>query len=111
MDKIIANKTIYTGTGVLNVFLLVAAIFLMMYFVVISNVITSSNYRIGLLNEKLFDLTEINGLLTAKKLSIESSSTILDFAQDQHMVEAGHVVHIFESKDVALQQQASGFRP
>jgi len=91
----------YTGVGVLNVFLLAAVVFLMLYFVVVSNIITSSNYKIGLLNEKLSDLTEINGLLTAQKLSIENSSSILSFARDHNMVEAKYVTHIFESGEMA----------
>ncbi|HXK40971.1 MAG TPA: hypothetical protein VJ046_02625 [Candidatus Paceibacterota bacterium] len=94
----------YTGIGVFNVFLLAAAIFLTMYFVVVSNVITSSNYRIGLLNEELSGLTELNGLLTAQKLSIEDPSSILSFAQGQNMVQATYVSHIFESGNVALQK-------
>lgn len=93
----------YTSIGVLNVFLLAAAIFLIMYFVIISNVVTASNYKIGLLKEELSALTETNGLLTAQKLSVEDSSTILNFAQTNHMVEAGHITHIFESGNVALQ--------
>src|SRR3989344_3646440 len=91
----------YTGIGVLNVFLLATVIFLMMYFVVVSNVITSSSYKMGLLNEELSDLTEINGLLTAQKLSIEDSSSILSFARDHNMVEAKYVTHIFESGEMA----------
>lgn len=101
MGKITTNSTIYTSTGVLNVFLLAAVIFLLMYFVVVSNITTSSNYRIGLLNEELSGLTETNGLLTAQRLLIEDSSSILDFAWSRHMVEAKHVTHIFESGDVA----------
>ena len=92
----------YTGIGVLNVFLLMAAVFLMMYFVVVSNVITSSNYKIGFLNEELSDFTEINGLLTAQKLSIEDSSIILNFAQRHHMIQVAHITHIFEGGNVAL---------
>jgi len=94
----------YTGIGVLNIFLLAAVVFLMLYFVVVSNIITSSNYKIGLLNEKLSDLTEINGLLTAQKLSIENSSSIFNFAQDHNMVEAKYATHIFESGEMALQR-------
>jgi len=91
----------YTYTGVLNVFLLAAVIFLTMYFVVVSNVTTSSNYKIGLLNEELSGLEETNGLLTAQKLSIENSSSILNFAHNRQMVEARYVTHIFESGEVA----------
>jgi len=72
-----------------------------MYFVVVSNVITSSNYRIGLLNEELSGLTEKNGLLTAQKLSVEDSSSILSFTQEQNMIETKYVTHIFESSNVA----------
>lgn len=94
----------YTGIRILNVFLLAATVFLMMYFVVVSNVMISSNYNGGLLNEKLSGLTEINGLLTAQKLLIENSLAILNFAQDHNMVEAKYVTHIFESGEVALQR-------
>lgn len=94
----------YTGIGVLNVFLLAAAVFLMIYFVVVSNIITSSNYKIGLLNEELSGLAEVNGTLTAQKLSIENSSAIFNFAQAHQMVQATYVTHIFESGNVALQK-------
>lgn len=98
------NYTKYTGMGVLNVFLLSTVVFLMTCFVVVSNIVTSSNYRIGLLSEELSGLTEINAILTAKKLSIEDSLVILNFAQNHHLIEAGHVTHIFESGNVALQR-------
>lgn len=101
MNKIIANNTTYTGIGVLNVFLAAAIIFLAMYFVVVTNGITASKYRVGLLNGELAGFTETNGLLTARKLSIEDSSVILDFARSRQMVEAGRVTHIFESGEVA----------
>ena len=94
----------YTGISVLNIFLLAAAIFLMMYFVVVSNITTSSNYRIGLLNKELSDLEETNGILTSQKLSIEDSYSILDFANNHQMVEAKYVTHIFEKGEVALQR-------
>ena len=94
----------YTGIGVLNVFLAAAVIFLVIYYVVVSNVITSSSYRIGLLNEELSGLIGSNGVLTANKLSIEDSSTILNFAESYNMVKANQITHIFESGDVALQQ-------
>lgn len=104
MNKITTNSTIYTSISVLNIFLLAAAVFLMIYFVVVSNVITSSSYKISLLNKELSELTETNGLLTAQKSSIENSSTILNFAQSRHMVEAGYATHVFESGNVALQR-------
>jgi len=98
------NSFTYTGIGVLNVFLLAAAVFLMMYFVVVSNVITSSNYKIGILNEELSGLIEINSFLTAQKLSVEDSPAVLDFVQNHNMVEAKYATHIFESGEVALQR-------
>lgn len=98
------NYTKYTGIGVLNVFLLSTVVFLMICFVVVSNIVTASNYRIGLLSEELSGLMEINAILTAKKLSIEDSLVILNFAQNHHLIEAGHVTHIFESGNVALQR-------
>ncbi len=91
----------YTVTGVLNVFLAAAVIFLTIYYVVVSNAITASNYRIGLLNRELSDVTEINGTLTAQELFIEGSSVILNFARNHNMVEASYVTHIFEGSDVA----------
>ena len=101
MDRIKTNNMTYTGTGVLNMFLTAIFIFLTMYFIIVSNHITASNYKIGLLNEKLFGLIEINGVLTAEKLLIEDSSAILDFAVNHNMLEAKYVTHIFEDSDVA----------
>lgn len=77
-------------------------IFIVIYYVAVSNVVTASSYRIDLLNEELSDLIGSNGVLTAKKMSIENSSTILDFAEGYRMVEAKRITHIFESGDVAL---------
>lgn len=97
----VITVSIYTSIGFLNVFLLVATVFLMMYFVVVSNIITSSNYKIGILNEELSGLIETNGFLTAQKLAVENSSAVLDFVQNHNMVEAKYATHIFESEEVA----------
>jgi len=94
-SKIVNNTSTfdYTGIGVLNVFLAATVIFLVIYYVFVSNVITSSNYKIGILNEELSGLIGSNGVLTANKLSIEDSSTILNFAESYDMVEAKHTTH------------------
>lgn len=94
----------YSSTAVLNMFILASVMFLVIYYIVVSNVLTISNYKVGLLNEELSDLIESNGLLTAQKLSIEVSSTMLNFAQSHRMVEARHITHVFESGDIALQR-------
>lgn len=104
MTKSKLNPITYTGTAVLNVFLLAAIIFLMMYFVIVSNVIIASSYKLGILNEELSGLMENNALLTAQKLSTEDSSGILEFAQSHYMIQAGQVTHIFDNSDVALQR-------
>lgn len=98
------NGTYYNGTAVLNVFSMAAVTFLLIYYVVLSNIITASNFKTGLLSGELSSLMEANGLLTAQKLSVEDSSAILNFAHDHYMVEAKHVTHIFESGEVALQR-------
>ena len=92
----------YTSIAVFNMFLLAAITFLIIYYVIISNTITASNFRISLLSNQLAELTESNSLLTAKKLSVEDSSIILNFAQSHYMTESKYVTHIFESDDVAL---------
>lgn len=108
INKNIVNSRVtnfdYTGIGVLNMFLLTATIFLVIYYVFISNMTTASNYKVGTLNDKLSELMEFNGLLTAKKLSVEDSSLIFNFAQNHNMVEARSIVHIFENGGVALQK-------
>jgi len=73
----------------------------MIYYVIVSNIITASSYQIGLLNDEFSGLMETNGLLTAQKLSIEDSSAILNFAESHYMIEARHVTHIFGSGEVA----------
>lgn len=104
-SKIITlNKTYYNGTAVLNVFLLAGAIFLLIYYVITSNMITASHYGASLLNNELADLTETNGLLTAQKLSMEDSLAVVNFAQGHNMVEARFVSHIFENSEVALKR-------
>lgn len=98
------NQTYYNGTAVFNIFLIAAVLFLLIYYVIISNMITASRYKISLLNNKLSGLIETNGVLTAQKLSIEDSPVILNFIRSYNLVEATHITHIFESGDVALQR-------
>jgi hypothetical protein len=97
------NNTInhFTNTAILNIFLITTTIFLLFYFVIVSNIITSSNYKIKLLNDELSKLTETNSLLTSKKLSIEDSLILMDFVKENNMVEADFITHIFENGNVA----------
>lgn len=94
----------YNRVAVLNIFLAVATIFFVIYYVIISNMISASKYKINLLGQKLADLTEESGFLTAQKLSVDGFSVILDFANAHHMTEAQHVTHIFEKSGVAIQR-------
>ena len=54
MKQKISNTTVlnYNGTAVLNVFLAAAIAFLMIYFVIVSNIMTASKYKTGLLNQE-----------------------------------------------------------
>jgi len=103
MKQKISNTTVlnYNGTAVLNVFLAAAIAFLMIYFVIVSNIMTASKYKTGLLNQELMDLSEVNGQLTSRKLLTDVPSEVINFAQSQNMIEAKHVTHIFEDSDVA----------
>lgn len=98
------NKSFYNSAAVLNVFLLAGVIFLLIYYVIVSNIITASRYKITLLNNELANITETSGLLTAQKLSMEDSSAVVNFAQSHNMVEARFVSHIFENSEVALKR-------
>lgn len=103
MNRSTINSTTYTSTGVLNVFLVAAVMFLLIYYVLLSNSTTSSKFKVGVSNETLASLMESNGALTAQKLLVEDSQVLLDFAHAHYMVETKYVAHVFENNEVALQ--------
>lgn len=92
------------GVVVLNMFLVATTVFLIIYYVTISNTITSSKYKLSLLEKKLTDLIEKNSFLTAQKLSVDNFSAILGFAGTYRLVETRHVTHMFEKSGVAIQR-------
>lgn len=94
----------YGATAALNMFLFAAAVFALIYYVVISNSITAARYQIGNLGNELVAATEENAVLTEKKLSLENSSDILEFAESRQMAKATRVTHLFENGNVALQR-------
>ena len=87
-----------------NIFMTGAIILLLFYYVMLANSITSKNYKIQSLREKVSALTETNSTLMSKKLSFEIPAAILEFAQKNGLVEAKNILYIFENKNVALQR-------
>ena len=96
-------NTIQTKDAVLwvNIVLFGMATMLMFYYVVMANSITAKNYKVQTLRDKLEVLTETNSSLISKKLALESSASLLEFARSSNLVKAGNIFYIFESKNVA----------
>ncbi len=77
---------------------------MVLYYILWANGLTAENYRIGMLRDQLNRLTETNGSLQAQKSLTEDPVAALQFAQDQHMVQASNISYVFESGNVALQK-------
>lgn len=96
-------NTIQTKDAVLwvNIVLFGMAALLMFYYVIMANSVTAKNYKVQTLRDKLEVLTEANSSLISKKLALESSASLLEFARSSNLVKAGNIFYIFESKNVA----------
>ena len=84
-----------------NFIMIGVASLLLFYYVMVANMITTKNYKIQTLRDKLEVLTELNGSLMSRKITLESPTTLLEFARAQSFIEARNIVYIFENKNVA----------
>lgn len=91
----------FDSTLVLNTMLLAVSALLLVYYIIGANSITSDNYRIKLLIDRLTQFNEEQSNLLAQKASIDESSVIRAFAQTHNMIEAKNISYIFESSNVA----------
>ena len=103
MKKEITNNSI-SLIFIFNVVLFLIAGLLVIYYIVQANIISASNYKISMLNQKLELLNEIHGSLAAQKSSMEDLARVLEFALSQNMVETENTTYLFESGNVALQR-------
>lgn len=86
---------------VLNVMFLAASALLVIYYIIGANSITSDNYKIKLLIDRLTQLNEEQSNLLSQKEMVDESLAIRNFANAHNMIEAKNVSHVFESGDVA----------
>lgn len=84
-----------------NITFLGIAVMLILHYVTVANSMSSKNYSIQLLRDKAHALTEVNGSLMSKKLSLESPTALLEYAKASNLVEAKNIVYIFENRNVA----------
>jgi len=85
-----------------NIVLAGVILLLLFYYIIMANIVTVRNYKIQVLQDDLEVLAETNGALMAKKLALESSSSLIEFAKSRSLIEARNVLYIFEnSGDVA----------
>jgi len=84
-----------------NLTLIGVAFLLLFYYVMMANSVTAKNYKVQTLQDKLGTLTEANSLLIAKKLVLENSASLLEFARSASLVKAGNILYIFENKNFA----------
>lgn len=87
-----------------NVALGLAALGLMIYFVVGANAVAADRYLIRELNERAVSLASENGLLMAERARVEDPALLADFARKNNMIEARDVAYIFETGRVAVNE-------
>jgi hypothetical protein len=85
----------------INVSLIGVALLLLFYYVAIANSVTSKNYKVQVLREKIELLSEENSTLMSQKMLLENPLTLSELAKTRDLVQAGNVSYIFENKDVA----------
>jgi len=76
----------------------------LLYYVMAANAITSSDYEISSLSAELSTINQENSDLITSRIDAEDSNSVLVFAQNNGMVEARTVAHLFENGNVALQR-------
>ncbi|KKT28213.1 MAG: hypothetical protein UW43_C0010G0009 [Candidatus Yanofskybacteria bacterium GW2011_GWA1_44_21] len=92
--------------GIIFINFLLLGIFISLIFgyVVFSNKITADSYQVKILNDRILNLTEDHGALTAHQAELEDESLLADYAQTHNMVEAADISYLFENGDVALRR-------
>ena len=100
----IAVVKISNSNTIINSFLLAAVVALASYYVIGANGITSSNYLIKILKDKLTQINEERSVLLSQKAGLEDSLITLEFAKANNMVEAKNISYIFENGSVALRR-------
>ena len=86
---------------VINTILLTAGVLLMLYYIMGANGMTSDNYKVKLMNDRLTQLNEEQSTLLAQKAGLEESLVTLNFAKSHSMVEAKNITYLFEARNVA----------
>ena len=76
-------------------------VLLLLYYVLMANSITETNYRIQTLQDKVLTLTEVNSVLMSQKISKENPVVLIQFAKANNLVEARNITYIFQNKNVA----------
>ena len=87
-----------------NIVLVGVATLLLFYYIMMANVVTAKNYKVQILKDKLEVLAETNGVLMARKLSLESPSSLIEFAKSRSLVEAKNILYIFENNSNVAQR-------
>ena len=87
-----------------NIMLMSVVALLLFYYITIANSVTSKNYRIQALRERVSYLNEKSSAFMSERLVLESPAAILEFAKSNDLVEARNVSYIFENSNVALQR-------
>lgn len=90
-----------TTALVLNIMFLAVSALLIVYYIIGANSITSNNYKIKLLIDRLAQINEEQNNLLIQKAIVDESLAIRNFAHAHNMVEAKNISHIFESSNVA----------
>lgn len=99
-----AKRASFGLIGIANSCLFLLCIVSALFYVVWANSAASDDYRAAQMREDLVRLTEDNSARLSQKNSIEDPASALEFAHNQHMVEAKDIVYVFENGSVALRK-------
>jgi len=80
---------------------LLSAAFLL-YYVVLANGSSSSEYRISNLQTELNYYQDLNTALSEQRNEVDNSQAVSDFVARSGMIEDGNTLYVFENGNVAL---------
>jgi len=88
-------------SGMFNLAILGACVFLIIFYIVQMNQFISHQYRTEVLRERLKSMVQEQNKIQLSKFQYDGIPQIDRFARSQGMVEAGNILYIFEERSVA----------
>ena len=88
----------------INLFLIGIVALSLLFYILETNAITSSNFKISSLNDQMSGLNEIHSSLVVKQNTAQSTSEVINFVVSNNMVESKDVAYMYDDGSVALKR-------